>query len=51
MNKCMHIAVSIVKAGNTEVRREISILKHTNALGVQKTDTLKNITDTLTNYQ
>ncbi|MDO7743653.1 MAG: sodium/proton-translocating pyrophosphatase, partial [Pedobacter sp.] len=45
-----HIAVSIVKSGNTEVRREISILKHTNALGVQKTDTLKNITDTLTNY-
>lgn len=44
-----HIAVSIVKAGNTEVRREVQIIKTTNALGVQKTDTVKNITDTLIN--
>jgi K(+)-stimulated pyrophosphate-energized sodium pump len=46
-----HIAVSVIaKPVKTEVRREVQIIKRTDAQGVQRTDTVKNVTDTLTSH-
>lgn len=44
-----HIAVSVAKPIQQEIRKEVKIITQTDKNGVQKSDTIKNVTDTLIN--